>query len=79
MMTQFYKKVHSFLYLKLLDYVIQHFIKVNVPSDRFSGAIFPWLSPGLSPPNCRAPLYKSLGLMMRPATAEAAATAGLAR
>ena len=30
-------------------------------------------------PKLPAPVYKSLGLMMRPATAEAAATAGLAR
>jgi hypothetical protein len=34
---------------------------------------------GLVPPKLPAGLYKSLGLMMRPATAEAAATAGLAR
>jgi len=30
-------------------------------------------------PNLAALFYRSLGLMMRPATAEAAATAGLAR
>ena len=64
----------------LLDNVIQHFVKVNDTTGPFSGAIFPWLSPGLSPrQKLPAPVYKSLGLMMRPATAEAAATAGLAR
>jgi hypothetical protein len=31
------------------------------------------------PQKLPAPLYKSLGLLMRPATADAAATAGLAR
>jgi hypothetical protein len=33
----------------------------------------------LVPPKLPAPLYKSLGLVMRPVTADAAATAGLAR
>ena len=33
----------------------------------------------LVPQKLLAPLYKSLGLVMRPVTADAAATAGLAR
>ena len=73
-MTYFFKKVDFFY----ISYNVGHAISGNVTPDSFFVAIFPD-GPRAYPPKKPAPGYKSWGLMMRPATAEAAVTAGLAR